>query len=248
MLTKKPSFARTAATFISAASLCFVGMTNATAQTQAHDNLSGDAVAIQSTQVQANNDFSADSGPDQSCSHQATAQATPEFVDDATAVEVAEDYLGQIQGAPEVGSPNVVHVEDSVVVSWPLSSNGFSEGSFFSVAMDLDNNYEVLSTGQAQIDVIDESSVELTTWANSEFQSSETISEPDAQLGTLASGPSTTDCIIQATGVAPATAIAIVSACTGLCAVTLGAGCALCVGGFTALGSASIMSCFGAMN
>lgn len=183
----------------------------------------------------------------ENCEHPSAVDGAPEFVDDPEALEVAETALSDLQGDPELEEPNVVQIEGSLVVSWPLKSDGFDTGSFFSVALDSDD-YEVLNTGQAQIRVIDESSVSLTTWANGELQSDEIVNEFEESSNVTSSNPSTVDCIIQATGIAPATAFAIVSACSALCVVTAGAGCALCVGGFTALGSASIMACFGASN
>lgn len=173
---------------------------------------------------------------------QAASTAVPELIDDPEAIEAAEAAVDELNGTPELGSAYVSELEDQLIVSWQLTSNGFDEGSSFSVMLAADS-YEVLGTTQTKIETIDENSVQLTTWEDGELQSEDVVEH--AGETQRSSSPSTVDCIVTATGFAPATALAIVSACSAGCAVTAGAACAICVGAFTALRSASIMTCFG---
>lgn len=189
--------------------------------------------------VSSSSSVVADTCEDLSGSHE-----SPEIVDKPEAIEAARGSLGELEGNPEIGEPQVSQTDESLVVAWPLKSNGFDEGSSFSVALS-PGDYEVVSTGQSKIENIDESSVKLTVWTNGEIQSQEIVEATDDEINAASANSSTVNCIISATGLAPATALAIVSACSAGCIVSAGAACAVCVGMFTALGSASIMSCFG---
>lgn len=168
------------------------------------------------------------------------------------AASVARSYFRHLPNGGDVNLNRLnfsVANANEIVVASKVFGAGFDDGSYAGVLIDL-QTMSIRETVQVKA-TYNGSSAKVLTWVNDKLQNSQQVdliwnstTANSAKVGVVTRGVSgdIVDCL-SALGISTAVALILISTCTSACAVTVGAGCLVCIAGFTALGGASVGKC-----